>query len=200
MNDYEECLKAFNDPERCGFVSKAAQLAESLRLEECLERRGVQRCLNICLKNCEEGDCEEVCLGALEMASARSIARKLVQGAVAAASENGVTVPEAAAAGFYMLLNEPGDDCVAKIVTMRVMGLAAVELRNLLGEQEMLLLLAPAIAAAYECIGDEAFNLLDTMELAVGREMAERIAAALEEGVVKIGNIALKFTPVKPTQ
>jgi len=199
MNGYEECIKTFNDPERCRFASKVAQLAEALKLEECLERRGPQKCLNICLKNCEEGDCDEVCFSALEMASARSIARRLVQGAVAAASEDGVTVSEAAAAGFYMLLSEPGDDCVAKIVTMRVMGLAAVELKNLLGEQEMLLLLAPAIAAAYECIGEDALNLLDMMEATIGREMAERIAAALEEGAVKIGRFTFRFTPVKPT-
>jgi hypothetical protein len=200
MNGYEECLKEFKDPERCRFVSRAAQLAESLRLEECLERRGPQKCLNMCLKNCEGGDCDEACFGALEMASARSIARRLVQGAAAAASESGFTVAEAAAAGFFMLLDEPGDDCIAKVVTMRVMGLVAVELRNLLGADELLLLLAPAIAAAYECIGEEALSLLDAMEPTVGREMAERIAAALEEGAVKIGRIAFRFTPAKPTK
>jgi hypothetical protein len=135
----------------------------------------------------------------MDMAAAKSLARKLVQGAMAAASDTGVTIPEAAAMGFYMLLNEPDDDCIARIVSMKVLGLVAVELKKLLGMQDLLLLMAPTIAMAYECIGDNAFDLLDMLAPTIGREMAERIAAALEEGVVKIGNIALKFPPAKPT-
>jgi hypothetical protein len=199
MNDYEECLKKFNDPEMCRFGQRATQLAEALRLEDCLERHRPQKCLDICLKNCKEKNCNDLCLNAMDMAAAKSLARRLVQGAIDAASETGITVPEAAAMGFYMLLNEPGDDCVAKIVSMKVLGLVVMELKKLLGVQELLLLLAPTIAMAYECIGDDAFNLLDTLAPTIGWEMAERIAAALEEGVVKIGNIALKFPPAKPT-
>jgi hypothetical protein len=142
-------------------------------------------------------DCVELCLNAINVVAARNIARRLVQGA--AASETGLTVSEAAATGFYMLLDKPGGDCVAKVISMRVLGLVAVELKNLLGMRDMPLLLAPAIAAAYECVGEEAFDLLDMIAPAVGREMAERIAAALEEGAVRIGRVKLRFPPVKPT-
>ncbi|MFZ8808911.1 MAG: hypothetical protein ACO2PN_12520 [Pyrobaculum sp.] len=197
--DYEECLKRFNDPEMCGFGFKAVQLAETLRLEECLEKHKPQKCLDACLKNCRGENCRELCLNAMDMAAAKGIARRLVQGAVAAASETGISIPEAAAMGFYALLGEPDNDCIAKVISMRVLSFVAIELKNLLGVQEMLLLLAPAVAKAYECIGDSAFNLLDMVEPAIGREMVERIAAALEEGVVKIGRIALTFPPAKPT-
>ncbi len=199
MNDYEACLKAFNDPEMCGFGLRVIQLAEALRLEECLDRHKPQKCLNMCLKSCRGENCRELCLNAMDAAAAKGIARRLVQDAAAAASETGLTVPEAVAVGFRMLLDEPGGDCIAKVVSMRVLGLVAMELRNLLGVQDMLLLLAPAIAAAHECIGDEAFDLLDMIAPTIGREMAERIAAALEEGVVKIGRMELKFPPAKPT-
>jgi len=197
--DYEECLKTFNDPEMCGFGLKAVQLAEDLRLEECIEKRGAQKCLEKCLKNCRGGDCRELCLNAMDAAAAKGIARKLAQGAVAVASETGLTAPEAAAMGFSMLLEEPDGDCIAKVVSMRVLGLVAMELRNLLGTQDMLLLLAPAVAKAHECLGDDAFNLLDMLAPALGREAVERIAAAMEEGAVKIGRVVIEFPPAKPT-
>ena len=197
--DYETCLKMFNDPELCGFGLKAVQLAEDLRLDECLDRHGAQRCLEKCLKNCRGATCRELCLSALDAAAAKGIARRLAQGAVAAASETGLTAPEAAAMGFSMLLEEPDGDCIDKVVSMRVLGLVAMELRNLLGRQDMLLLLAPAVAKAHECLGDDTFNLLDMLAPALGREAVERIAAAMEEGAVKIGRVVIKFPPTKPT-
>jgi len=199
VDSYEECLKTFKDPEMCRFGQRAVQLVEALRLEECLERHKPQKCLDVCLKNCKEKNCRDLCLSAMDMAAAKGLARRLVQGAIDVASDAGVAIPEAVAIGFYMLLNEPNDDCIAKIISMRVLGLVAVELRRLLGMKDLLLLLAPTIAMAYECIGDDAFSLLDTLAPTIGQETAERIAAALEEGIVKIGNIELKFPPVKPT-
>jgi hypothetical protein len=50
--DYEKCLETFNDPEMCMFGFKVVQLAETLRLEECLDRRKPQKCLEKCLKSC----------------------------------------------------------------------------------------------------------------------------------------------------
>jgi hypothetical protein len=199
MDDYETCLKKFKDPEMCRFGLRVVHLAETLRLDECLERHEAQRCLNMCLKNCKGENCNQVCLYALDAAVAKNIARKLARGAVAAATETDLTIPEAAAMGFHMLLKEPASDCVTKVASMRILGMVAVELRYLLGVQDLLLLLAPAIAMAYECIRDEAFNLLDMVAPSIGQEMAERIAAALQEGVVKIGRITLKFPPAKPT-
>jgi len=195
--NYEEC-KAFSDPEMCRLGFRAVQLAEALRLEECLERRRPQKCLDACLKSCKGENCGELCASALDAAAAMSIARRLIHWAADAAPKTGFTVPEAAAAGFYMLLDEPSSGCAARVRSMRVMGLVAVELRNLLGMREMLLLMAPAIAKAYECIGDDAFNMLDMAAPAIGQNMAKRIAAALEEGVVKIRRIVLTFPPAKP--
>jgi len=198
MEGYEACLKEFSDPEMCMFGFRVVQLAEALRLEECLDRHKPQKCLDRCLKNCRGENCRELCLNAMDAAAAKGIARRLVQEAAAAASETGLTVPEAAALGFRMLLDEPSGDCTARIISMRVLGLVAMELRNLLGTQDMLLLLAPAIATAHECIGDEAFDLLDMIAPTIGRNMAERIAAALEEGAVKIGQVEIRFPPAKP--
>jgi hypothetical protein len=194
--DYEARFKALGDLELCKFGAAAARLAEALKLDECLGRGETQRCLDECLKSCREGDCADLCLDALDVAAAKSIARRLAQEAVAAAPKAGLTAPEVAAAGLYMLLKEPEEDCVSKIASMRVLDLAAIELRSVLDSQDVLLLLAPAAAKAYECLGGE---VLDTLKPAVGREMAERIAAALEKSVVKIGRIELKFPPVKPS-
>ena len=196
--NYEECLKRFKDPEMCRFGSRVVQLAEDLRLEKCLERRGPQKCFDACLKRCRGEDCGELCTNALNAAAAMSIARRLIHWAVDAAPKTGLTIPETVAIGFYMLLDEPGNDCVAKVNSMRVMGLVAMELKNLLGMRKMLLLMAPAIAKAYECIGDDAFNILDMAAPAIGRKMAKRIAATLDEGVVKIRRVVLTFPPAKP--
>jgi hypothetical protein len=194
--NYEECT--FSNPEMCRFGFRAVQLAEDLRLEECLERRRPQKCLDACLKSCKGENCGELCANALDAAAAMSIARRLIHWAADTAPKTGFTVPEVAAAGFYMLLDEPSNGCAARVRSMRVMGLVAVELRNLLGMREMLLLMAPAIAKAYECMGDDAFNMLDMAAPAIGQNMAKRIAAALEEGVVKIRRIVLTFPPAKP--
>jgi len=194
--DYEECLKRFKDPEMCGFGSRVVRLA--LRLEKCLERRGPQKCFDACLRRCRGEDCGELCANALNTAAAMGIARMLIRWAVDVAPKTGFTIPETVAIGFYMLLDEPGGDCVDKVNSMMVMSLVAVELKNLLGMREMLLLMAPAIAKAYECIGDDALNILDMAAPAIGRKMAEKIAAALDEGVVKIRRIALTFPPAKP--
>ena len=196
--NYEECLKTFNDPEMCRFGFRVTQLAEFLRLEECLERRRPQKCLDACLKTCRGENCGELCASALNAVAAMGVAHKLIHWAVDVARRTGLTIPEAVAVGFYVLLDAPGSDCAARVGMMRVMGLVAVELRNLLGMRKMLLLMAPAIAKAHECIGDEAFNMLDMAAPAIGQNMAKRIAAALDEGVVKIRRVVLTFPPAKP--
>lgn len=182
--DWGGCFKRF-DPERPGPAGLGGRL----------EERGARRCL-VCLETCRGEDCGELCTGALD--SAAAIARRLVHEAVDTASKTGLTIPEAVAVNFYMLLDEP-DDCVAKVFSMRVLSLVAVELGHLLGMKKMLLLMAPAIAKAHECIGDSAFSVLDAAAPAIGRKMAERIAAALDEGVVKIRRVVLTFPPAKPT-
>jgi hypothetical protein len=196
--DYKECLKRFKNPEMCRFGFRVSQLAEGLGLEECIERRGPQKCLDACLKSCKGENCGELCASALNAAAAVGIARRLIHWAVEAARKTRLTIPEAVAVGFYMLLDEPGSDCATRVSSMRVMGLAAVELRNLLGMRKMLLLMAPAVAKAYECIGDDAFTILDMAAPAIGQDMAKRIAAALDEGVVKIRRVVLTFPPAKP--
>jgi hypothetical protein len=197
--DYEACLKALGDLELCKFGATAVRLAEALRLDECLGRGEPQRCLDECLKNCGGEDCADLCLDALDVATAKSIAKRLAQEAATTAPKAGFTAPEVAAVGLYMLLREPEDDCISKIVSMRILGLAAIELRSLLGSEDMLLLLAPAVAKAYECLGGKTLDLLDALKPAIGREMVERIVATLEKGVLKIGRIELKFPPAKPT-
>jgi hypothetical protein len=191
---YEACLKAL---ELCNVVA-TVQLAEALRFDECLGGGEPQRCLDECLENCREGGCADLCLDALGVAAAKGAARRLIHWAVEVAPKTGLTIPEAAAVGFYMLLDALSSDCPAKANLMTVMGLAAVELGNLLGMRKMILLMAPAIARAYECIGDDAFNILDVAAPAIGRSKAKRVAAALDEGVVKIRRVMLTFPPARP--
>jgi hypothetical protein len=196
--NYETCLKAFGDLELCKFGVAAARLAEALKLDECLGRSEPQRCLDECLKSCREEDCADLCLDALDVAAAKSIAKRLAQEAVATAPKAGLEAYEAAALGLYMMTKEPGEDCLSRVVSTRVLGLAAIELRSLLKRQDVLLTPASIIASAYECIESGAFDILDALKPAVGQEMAERIADALEKGVVKIRRIELKFPPAKP--
>ena len=196
MDDYETCLKRFNDPLVCGFGLRVVQLAEDL--DKCVEKNGPQRCLDECLKSCRGENCDRVCLNAVDMAVARNIARTLAQGAVAAASETDLTVPEAVAVGFRILMEESSDgDCFARLSSMRLLSFVAMDLKKLLGMQDMLLLMAPALAIAYDCVGDEAFRFLNNIAITIGREMSEKIAAALRKGVVEIGRITITFPPAR---
>jgi hypothetical protein len=199
MNGYETCLETLNDPETCGFAQATLRLAEALGLDGCLDENEPQRCLDACLENCQGENCRELCLGALDVAAAANLARRLIREAAEAAPKAGLTVPEAAAEGFRALLEGQGGDCAARLASMRVLGLVAIELRNLLAMQDLLLLLAPTVAKMHECLGDEALGLLDALAPAVGRETAERIAAALDKGAVKIGRVRISFPPVRPT-
>jgi len=71
------------------------------------------------------------------------------------------------------------------------------ELKDLLRNKEVLLLLAPLLAVEHTCVGDEVFEFLEAARRGIGEEMTKRIVAALEEGAVEIGNSVIQFPPVQ---
>jgi hypothetical protein len=195
---FENCVGATGDPEACRVSQRVFQLVKELGLVECVERRKVRECFAACLDRCRGvGECVDLCIGALDVAVGLAVARGLAEGAKMVALF-GVSPVEAAAAAFAeMLQKAERTKCPERADAARILNIVAVELRNLLGAQDLLLLLAPAVAAAHSCVGDEAFDVLDAIMSAVGEETAARIAAALEEGVVAVGNVVVKFPPVK---
>jgi hypothetical protein len=66
--------------------------------------------------------------------------------------------------------------------------------------QDVLLLVAPALSAAYKCIGEEVFEYLELVRPFVEEEALKRVVAALEEGVALVGGTLIKFEPVKSNQ
>jgi len=194
---FENCVGATGDQEACRTVQRVFQLVKELSLVECVERRKVKKCFDACLDRCGGEECVDLCIGALDVAVGLAVARGLAEGAKMVALF-GVSPAEAAAAAFAYMLQKAGrTKCPERADAARILNIVAVELRNLLGAQDLLLLLAPAVAVVHSCIGDEAFDVLDAIMSAVGEETTARIAAALEEGVVAVGNVVVKFPPVK---
>jgi hypothetical protein len=199
VDEFERCVEATGDLEKCRATQRVLQLVEDLGLVGCVARRGTEECLRECLRRCGGEDCAKLCLVAMDMAAGVVVAKNIAERAKAAALL-GISPLDVAAMLFNMELNRMGRrDCPERANAARALSMAAVELRHLLGSQELLLLLAPTISMAYSCVGDDALDFLEAIAPAVGEEMMARIAVALEEGTVKIGNIVAKFPPVKTT-
>ncbi len=64
----------------------------------------------------------------------------------------------------------------------------------------MLLLAAPALAEAYRCIEKSVLGYLNEIRPFVKEKMIKRITVAMEKGVVIIGDVKIKFKPVKTSQ
>jgi len=59
--------------------------------------------------------------------------------------------------------------------------------------QDVLLLMAPALAAACRCVGEAVFEYLDFIML----KRMKRVVAALEEDTALVGDVAIKFKLVE---
>ena len=101
-------------------------------------------------------------------------------------------------------------ECPEKAVAARILFIAAMELFMNMQKaavpklqklaEDLLLLTAPALAEAYQCIGDEVFEYLEAVRPFIGEEVTKRIAVALEEGAALVGGVDFKLKPVKTSQ
>ena len=94
--------------------------------------------------------------------------------------------------------------CPERGVAAKALAAAAVELYRSFKKvglreqaQDVLPLMAPALAAAHRCVGDWASEYLDFIKPFVGEEVVKRIVAAMEKGTAPIGGAAVKFEPAK---
>ncbi|MFZ8811955.1 MAG: hypothetical protein ACO2PN_28130 [Pyrobaculum sp.] len=208
MDRFKKCVEATKNPQLCAFLHQTNQMISNLA--ECVMEKVANECLRECLKRCRGEKCEEVCLGALETAAGIAMARTLAERATLATSLLNIDLVDAAVLVFNKELKSAEEmDCPDKAAAARILSIATMELfahiQTAAGSspemqkrvQSLLLLVAPALAEAYQCVGEEVFEYLETIRLLIGEEMTKRIAAALEEGAALVGSVVVKFRPVK---
>jgi hypothetical protein len=203
--DMEKCVEAVKDPQLCSLAGLAGQL--SRMLVGCVEEsESLRACYYACLRACRGEDCEAACLSALEVALGVAMARDIARRATAITCLSGNAV-DVVALLFETELKRIGEmECPKKAVAARVLLLATIELYKAFKKvpelqkwaQDVLLIAAPALATAHKC-GKQVFDL-EVIKPFVGEETMKRIAAAMKEGNVLVGNIRIKFVPVVPHQ
>ena len=196
-SSYEACLKLTGDPNKC-FVFQAA---EPVELEECVQKSAAVICFVKCVKGCSGSreECVRQCRKAVDAAVARNLAKDILRGAADMVIESGLVIkmPEAVAMLVSSLLNlYLGSDCATKISLFHVVGMAVVRLRDLVAP-DLILLLAPLISAAHNCVGEEADDLLEEVKAVFGEQEVSKISAALDSGEVVVGRVIIRFPPVK---
>ncbi len=196
MDTFKMCIEGTRDVEGCLFTEEVLRFMETMRLVECAASRTEESCLIECLYKCG-AECLEMCIAAADVAAGIAKARSLAED-VKLAAEMGVDQLDAAVATFMMELSKAaGKGCPDRAIEARRLFITLVELKNLLKERELLLLLAPLLAVEHPCTGDEVFETLEMIRKSIGEEMVKRITAALEEGAVKIGRTIIWFPPVR---
>jgi len=202
VDGLDKCVEATGDPQLCSYLRQVNQLADGL--VECVKRESAKVCFNACLKRCRGERCEEACLGALEVATGAAVARELAEGATLAAVLLGADPVDAVALAFDTQVKRAEEkDCPDKMVAARILSIAAIELyrgfRKVADEkaQDLLMLLAPAFALAHQCVGEEVFDYLEPIKPIIGEDATGRIVAALEQGAAVVGDVVIKFKPVK---
>jgi hypothetical protein len=205
MDKFEKCVEVTKDPQFCSYLYQINQLINSLA--ECVAEKGVKECYYACLKR---GGGEETCLRALEVAVGMAVARDVVKRAALATALLGTDLINTIAQIFNEeLKSAEAKECPDKAVAARILSIAAVELFMNFQKtaesspklrdrvQSLLLLAAPALAAAYQCVGEEVFEYLETVRPLIGEEAVKRIVAALEEGAALVGDVVINFKPVE---
>ncbi|MFZ8839149.1 MAG: hypothetical protein ACO2PM_09525 [Pyrobaculum sp.] len=212
MDEAEKRIGAVKNPRFYKSLREINPLINSL--VECMLKGGeADDCIQECLRECRGERCEEACLGALGVATGTMTAYLIAGRAIRAVELKGSGLMESIASAFKEELERAkAEECPDKAVTARILFMATVEL--FMGVQEvagghpnlrkpaenLLLLAAPALAEAYQCVGDEVFEYLEAVRPFIGEEAAKRIVAALEEGSVLVGGVDFKFKPVKTSQ
>jgi hypothetical protein len=204
MGWFEKCVEKTGDPQFCSLVDQTGGLVGVV--VDCVKERRVRDCFEECLKTCQGDRCEETCLGALEVALGALTARGLAEKAALIAALLGLSPIDALATVFSAELRKTEEgDCPDKAFSARVLATAVSHLylafRNVPAlrdsAQDVLMLMAPAFAAAYECVGEVVFEYIELIKPFVEEEVVKRIVAALEEGAALVGNVVIKFRPVE---
>jgi hypothetical protein len=207
VDGLEKCVEKTKDPQLCSFLRRVGELAGGL--VDCVEEFGVRECFDVCLRRCQGEGCEAACLSALEAALGVVEARRMARGASLVAVLLGVDPTYAVAAAFETELEKAERmECPQKAIAGRVLAAAAVELYKSFqivpplqkDAQDVLTLMAPALALAYQCVGEEVFEYLELIRPFIGEDATRRIVAALEEGGVIVGGETIRFKPVKVKQ
>jgi hypothetical protein len=196
----ERCVKELGDRRACEFMYRVFRTVEELRLEECVAKNGIDRCLDACMERCKDGDCDRLCDHAVGQAAATVTASVMLLEAAGAAVHAGADLLGLLAVRFVAMLEglvRGLEGCHQKRRLARLFSMVAVELAGLVGTGEPLLLVAPALASARGCIEDQVDGVLSVVRLIAGDEYAARIAAALEEGAVEIGSVVVRFRPLR---
>ncbi len=216
MDAFEKCVEATGDPQLCLLAYRAGQLVG--RLVECVVFRSAKECFEDCLGMCRGEGCEVTCLNAVETALGVAMAWSVATRAAEAAALLGSDPLSTIALAFDAELKKAEKrDCPERETASRVFAVVAAELYNIFRKtpnlqeraQEVLLLLAPALALGYQCVGDEVFEYLDLLRPFIEdsakeakneserKGVVERIAAAMEQGGVIVGNVIIRFKPTK---
>jgi hypothetical protein len=204
VDAFEKCVEVTKDPQYCMSLLDVGRLVGGL--VECVaERRGAKECYYACLKMCQGERCDVACLSALEAALGVAAARDLARKAALAVSLMGLSPIDAVALAFDAEVKRVEEkNCPEREVAARVLAAASVELYKNFKKvpslrshaQDVLLLMAPALAAAYRCVGEAVFEYLDFIKPFVEEEAVKRIVAAMEEGAALVGNVVIRFRPV----
>jgi len=193
---FKMCVEGTGDVEGCLLTRDVLGLIQSIDLVKCVKTKGTKECLVECVEKCG-AECIDLCTMAMNVAVGIAKAGDIALD-VAFAASIGVNPLDAAAAAIVLELTKAMEvECPDRATIARTLVVTLIELKNLLRNREMLLLLAPLLAVEHTCVGDEIFEFLEATRQGIGEEMTKRIAAALEEGAVKIGNTIIQFPPVR---
>ena len=205
---FEKCVKVAGDPQCRSYLQKVERLADSFA--KCIESRSADDCMQECLRRCRGKECGEACLGALNAAAGMMVARSIIKTAEAAASQLNMDPVAAVAWAFYKEVEKAKTrSCPEKEVAAWILAVAAVELYKHFKKapnprhrhaQEVLLLMAPALAEAYQCVGEEVFKYLDSIKPIIGEGAVKRIIDEMKEGNVSVGGVLIEFKPVAAKQ
>jgi hypothetical protein len=205
---FEKCVEIFGDPQFCAQVKKIGHLSD--RARECVKRQEVGYCYRDCLKRCQVEECEEVCLGVMEHVLGVEVAEEMADEATTVAIVRNLSPAVAVATAFNIELDKVKKKrCPHKAVMARILATAVFELYEKFKKkpelrryaQDVLLLTAPALATAYQCVGESTFRYIDVeLRPFVEEKMLKRITATMKKGVVTIGDVDIKFKPVKINQ
>jgi hypothetical protein len=203
---FEKCVKVAGDPQCRSPLQEVSRLADGFM--KCLESRSAEDCMQECLKECRGEGCGEACLGALNAAVGMAVARSIIEITETAASHLNMNTITAAAWAFYEEVEKIKEmDCPEKEVVAWILAVATIELykhfkkklpRNRV--RELLLLMAPPLAEAYQCVGDGVFEYLDSIRPIVGKRAVEKIIREMKEGGVFVGGVLITFKPVGAKQ
>jgi len=197
---FKKCIEELKDREGCEFMYRVFKIVDRLKLEECIAKHDIDMCYDKCIKECKDSDCDRLCDHAVGHAAASIVAREVLLEAARMAVNIGTDLLNALVLRFMTMLDKfagRAGSCREKKRVVYLFSTIAAELMELTGVKELVLLMAPVLALWRECPGSEIDDVLEVVKIIAGENYAARIAAALEEGAVRIGNVVIRFPPVE---